>query len=42
MGEWGIRRLGTGNWEIRELGRKYIKVGEVELGEGEHKIEAHG
>ena len=38
LGDWGIRRLGTGDWETGGLGRKYLKMGEVELREGEHEI----
>jgi hypothetical protein len=38
----GIGKLGTGDWRNWRLGRKYIKIWEVELGEGKHKIEVIG
>lgn len=39
LGDWAIRGLGTGDWGIGRLGRRYLKMGEAELGKGKHVLE---
>ena len=41
LGNWKTGGLGIGDWAIGRLGRKYLKMGEVDLEEGKRVIIVH-